>query len=102
MVTRQGAFWINILGSQALLYTAFGITEKTRGAKDDLNTAEAGTMMGTQDQHQLLCTTQWESMKGSLSQSHSDDFANLWIEYTLIIIQVNLYKSVWSYSLLYL
>lgn len=47
MVTRQGAFWVNILGPQTLLHSAFGITEKTRGAKDDLNTAEAGTMTGT-------------------------------------------------------
>ncbi|EHB06681.1 Mitochondrial import inner membrane translocase subunit Tim23 [Heterocephalus glaber] len=47
MVTRQGAPWANTLGSLALLYSAFGvITEKTRGAEDDLNTAAAGSMTG--------------------------------------------------------
>lgn len=47
MVTRQGALWANTLGSPALLYGAFGvITEKTRGAEDDLNTIAARTMTG--------------------------------------------------------
>uniref|UniRef100_A0A8C5K0W4 Mitochondrial import inner membrane translocase subunit TIM23 n=1 Tax=Jaculus jaculus TaxID=51337 RepID=A0A8C5K0W4_JACJA len=47
VVTKQGALWANTLGSLALLYSAFGvITEKTRGAEDDLNTVAAGTMTG--------------------------------------------------------
>ena len=45
MVTRQGALWANTLGSLALLYSAFGVTEKTRGA-DDLTTLAAGSMTG--------------------------------------------------------
>uniref|UniRef100_A0A8C2M974 Mitochondrial import inner membrane translocase subunit TIM23 n=1 Tax=Cricetulus griseus TaxID=10029 RepID=A0A8C2M974_CRIGR len=47
MATRQGVLWANTLGSLALLYSAFGvIIEKTRGAKDDLNTVAAGIMTG--------------------------------------------------------
>ena len=42
----QGAFWANTLGSLALLYSAFGVTEKTRGGEDDLKTVAAGTMTG--------------------------------------------------------
>ena len=45
-VTMQGAFWANTLGSLALLYSAFGVTEKTRGGEDDLKTVAAGTMTG--------------------------------------------------------
>ncbi|XP_052599122.1 mitochondrial import inner membrane translocase subunit Tim23-like [Peromyscus californicus insignis] len=47
MVTRKGALWANILGSLALLYSAFGvIIDKTRGSEDNLNTVAAGTMTG--------------------------------------------------------
>uniref|UniRef100_A0A8C8TX25 Mitochondrial import inner membrane translocase subunit Tim23 n=1 Tax=Peromyscus maniculatus bairdii TaxID=230844 RepID=A0A8C8TX25_PERMB len=47
MVTRKGALWANILGSLALLYSAFGvIIEKTQGSDDNVNPVAAGTMMG--------------------------------------------------------
>ncbi|XP_059107095.1 mitochondrial import inner membrane translocase subunit Tim23-like [Peromyscus eremicus] len=87
-VTRKGALWANILGSLALLYSAFGvIIEKTRGSEDNLNPVAAGTMTGmsykcTGDLLGIACGglaeltlislyaryNNWEHMNGSLLQ----------------------------------
>lgn len=82
MVTRQKALWANTLGSQALLYSIFGVTEKTQDAKADLSIVAAGITMGmlykcTGDlggysrTNTSFCAlyNNWEHMKGSLFQS---------------------------------